>query len=130
MFQLSPIDAQWYSELKDNFAAMGFDISDMGHGAIAVQGVPYGLENQNYETLILDILSSYRDETVTLKDQQVDRMAFVVAQKAAIKNGKPLLDDEMQEIVKQLFETSVPSRTPDGKIVYIQQTDDQIDRLF
>jgi DNA mismatch repair protein MutL len=109
---------------------MGFDISDMGHGAIAVQGVPYGLENQNYETLILDILSSYRDETVTLKDQQVDRMAFVVAQKAAIKNGKPLLDDEMQEIVKQLFETSVPSRTPDGKIVYIQQTDDQIDRLF
>ena len=57
-------------------------------------------------------------------------MAFVVAQKAAIKNGKSLLDDEMQEIVKQLFETSVPSRTPDGKIVYIQQTDDQIDRLF
>ena len=130
MFQLSPIDAQWYSELKDNFAAMGFDISDMGHGAIAVQGVPYGLENQNYEALILDILSSYRDDTVTLKDQQVDRMAFVVARKAALKNGKTLSATEMQELLNQLFETSVPGRTPDGKIVYIQQTDDQIDRLF
>ncbi|MBO7260272.1 MAG: DNA mismatch repair endonuclease MutL [Bacteroidaceae bacterium] len=130
MFQLSPIDAQWYSELKDNFAAMGFDISDMGHGAIAVQGVPYGLENQNYETLILDILSSYRDDTASLKDGQLDRMAFAVAKKAAIKNGKSLSDDEIHEILDKLFETSCPGRTPDGKVVYIQQTDDQIDRLF
>lgn len=130
MFQLSPIDAQWYSELKDNFAAMGFDISDMGHGAVAVQGVPYGLENQNYESLILDILSSYRDDSVAQKEQQVDRMAFIVAQKAAVKSGKTLTEEEMEEIVKQLLETSVPGRTPDGKVVYIQQTDDQIDRLF
>ena len=34
MFQLSQVDAAAFSELKPRFAALGFDISDMGRGAL------------------------------------------------------------------------------------------------
>ena len=41
MFQLSAADAAIFSELKPRFAELGFDLSDMGRGAVAVQGVPF-----------------------------------------------------------------------------------------
>lgn len=130
MFQLSTSDAALFQNLKEDFTALGFDISDMGHGAVAVQSVPAGLENMDYEKLIVDMIAASRENGTESSDSQREKMAQSMAEKAAIKNGKTLTADEMNEIIRCLKSCEMPSRTPDGKTVYILQSPEALDRMF
>ena len=130
MFQLSQVDAASFVELKPRFAALGFDISDMGRGAIAVQGVPSGLEGQDYERLITDMIADLRINPTQEEDRQLESMALAMARKAAIPAGRHLSENEMQELLRSLKACDMPSRTPDAKTVYVIKTDQEISKWF
>lgn len=130
MFQLSQVDAVAFAELKPRFCALGFDISDMGHGAIAVQGVPSGMEGQDYERLITDMIDDLRINPTHEQDRQLESMALAMARKAAIPAGRNLSEDEMRELVQSLKACSIPSRTPDAKPVYVVKSAQEISKLI
>ncbi|MBO7114355.1 MAG: DNA mismatch repair endonuclease MutL, partial [Bacteroidaceae bacterium] len=100
MFQLSAADAAIFSELKPCFAELGFDLSDMGRGAVAVQGVPSGMEGQDYERLITDMIADLRINPTQEQSRQLESMALAMARKAAIPSGRHLTEDEMRELVR------------------------------
>ena len=130
MFQLSQVDAVAFSELKPRFAALGFDISDMGRGAIAVQGIPSGMEGQDYERLITDMIADLRINPTAEEERQLESMALAMARKAAIPSGRHLSDNEMQELLHSLKACSMPSRTPDAKPVYVVRSEQEISKWF
>lgn len=130
MFQLSASDAVVFEELKPRFAALGFDLSDMGRGAIAVQGVPSGMEGQDYERLITDMIADIRINPTHEEDRQLESLALAMAYKAAIPTGRHLSENEMQELVRSLKACSIPSRTPDAKTVYIVRSVQEISKLL
>ena len=130
MFQLSANDAAVFEELKPRFAALGFDLSDMGRGAIAVQGVPSGMEGQDYERLITDMIADIRINPTHEEDRQLESLALAMANKAAIPAGRRLSENEMQEIIRSLKACSIPSRTPDAKTVYIIRSVQEITKLL
>jgi DNA mismatch repair protein MutL len=130
MFQLSQVDAAAFAELKPRFAELGFDLSDMGRGAVAVQGVPSGMEGQDYERLITDMIADLRINPTQEEDRQLESMALAMARKAAIPAGRRLSENEMQELVRSLKACSMPSRTPDAKTVYVIKTDQEISGWF
>lgn len=118
MFQLSPADATAFEALKPRFSALGFDISDMGRGAIAVQGIPSGLESQDYENIILGMISDWKENPVTDEEGQIQAMALSMARKSAIPYGRQLSMQEMQELLRSLDACKLPTRTPDGHDTY------------
>ena len=126
MFQLSQVDAAAFAELKPRFAALGFDISDMGRGAIAVQGIPSGMEGQDYERLITDMIADLRINPTQEEDRQLESMALAMARKAAIPAGRHLSESEMQELLRTLKSCSMPTRTPDAKPTFVIKTDQEI----
>ena len=130
MFQLSASDAVVFEELKPRFAALGFDLSDMGRGAIAVQGVPSGMEGQDYERLITDMIADIRINPTHEEDRQLESLALAMANKAAIPTGRRLSENEMQELVRSLKACTMPSRTPDAKTVYIVRSVQEISKLL
>ena len=130
MFQLSQADAAVFAELKPRFAELGFDLSDMGRGAVAVQGVPSGMEGQDYERLITDMIADLRINPTQEEDRQLESMALAMARKTAIPAGRRLSENEMQELVRSLKACSMPSRTPDAKTVYVIKTDQEISGWF
>ena len=130
MFQLSASDAAVFADLKPRFAALGFDLSDMGRGAIAVQGVPSGMEGQDYERLITDMIADLRINPTHEEDRQLESMALAMARKAAIPAGRHLSETEMQELVRSLKACSMPSRTPDAKTVYVIKSVEEISKWF
>ena len=130
MFQLSASDAAVFADLKPRFAALGFDLSDMGRGAIAVQGVPSGMEGQDYERLITDMIADLRINPTHEEDRQLESMALAMARKAAIPAGRHLSEAEMQELVRSLKACSMPSRTPDAKTVYVIKSGEEISKWF
>lgn len=130
MFQLSQSDAAVFEELKPRFSALGFDISDMGRGAIAVQGVPSGMEGQDYERLITDMIADLRINPSHEENTQLESMALAMARKSAIPAGRHLTEDEMQELLRSLKACSMPSRTPDAKTVYVIKSEEEISKWF
>ena len=130
MFQLSQSDAALFEELKPRFNALGFDISDMGRGAIAVQGVPSGMEGQDYERLITDMIADLRINPAHEENTQLESMALAMARKSAIPAGRHLTEDEMQELLRSLKACSMPSRTPDAKTVYVIKSEEEISKWF
>lgn len=130
MFQLSQSDAAVFEELKPRFSALGFDISDMGRGAIAVQGVPSGMEGQDYERLITDMIADLRINPTHEENSQLESMALAMARKSAIPAGRHLTEDEMQELLRSLKACSMPSRTPDAKTVYVIKSEEEISKWF
>ena len=130
MFQLSAADAAIFSELKPRFAELGFDLSDMGRGAVAVQGVPSGLEGQDYERLITDMIADLRINPTQEQSRQLESMALAMARKAAIPSGRHLTEDEMQELVRFLKSSPMPSRTPDAKTTYVVKPVQEIQKWF
>ena len=130
MFQLSQADAAAFAELKQRFAELGFDLSDMGRGAVAVQGVPSGMEGQDYERLITDMIADLRINPTQEEDRQLESMALAMARKAAIPSGRHLSETEMQELVRSLKACSMPSRTPDAKTVYVVRSVQEISKMF
>jgi len=130
MFQLSASDAAIFTELKPRFAALGFDLSDMGRGAIAVQGIPSGMEGQDYERLITDMIADLRINPTHEEDRQLESMALAMARKTAIPSGRHLSETEMQELVRSLKACSMPSRTPDAKTIYVIKSEEEISKWF
>lgn len=130
MYQLSQVDAAVFAELKPRFAALGFDISDMGRGAIAVQGIPSGMEGLDYERLIADMIADLRINPTREEDHQLESMALAMARKAAIPAGRHLSVDEMEELLRSLKSCSMPSRTPDAKTVFIVRSLQEISKWF
>jgi DNA mismatch repair protein MutL len=130
MFQLSAADAAIFSELKPRFAELGFDLSDMGRGAVAVQGVPSGMEGQDYERLITDMIADLRINPTQEQTRQLESMALAMARKAAIPSGRHLTEDEMRELVRSLKSSSMPSRTPDAKTTYVVKPVQEITKWF
>ncbi len=130
MFQLSQADAAIFSELKPRFAELGFDLSDMGRGAVAVQGVPAGMEGQDYERLITDMIADLRINPTQEQSRQLESMALAMARKAAIPSGRHLSEDEMRELVRSLKSSPMPSRTPDAKTTYVVKSVQEITKWF
>ena len=130
MFQLSAADAAIFSELKPCFAELGFDLSDMGRGAVAVQGVPSGMEGQDYERLITDMIADLRINPTQEQSRQLESMALAMARKAAIPSGRHLTEDEMRELVRSLKSSPMPSRTPDAKTTYVVKPVQEISKWF
>ena len=128
MFQLSQSDAAAFADLKPRFAALGFDISDMGRGAIAVQGIPSGMEGQDYERLITDMIADLRINPTQEEDRQLESMALAMARKTAIPAGRHLSESEMQELLRSLKSCAMPSRTPDAKPTYVVKSDQEISK--
>lgn len=130
MFQLSLSDAAVFAELKPCFVQLGFDISDMGRGAIAVQGIPSGLEGQDYEKLITDMISDLRISPAQNTQMQLESMALAMARKSAIPYGRHLSDSEMQELLRSLKACDMPSRTPDAKVTFVVRSEQEIGKWF
>ena len=116
--------------LSDELSALGFEISSLGGGSYALQGVPVGLDGLEPTALLNDIVHSVLEQTTPVKEKIHERIALSMAKKVAIVVGQFLSTEEMTALVEQLFRTSQPARTPDGKSIISVISDNEIGRGF
>ena len=135
--QLSPSDSVTMEQILPELSSLGFDLSPLGGGTYAVNGIPAGLEGVESIALIRQILVDVADhDAMTGSASQVidltvsQSLHLSLARAAAIPYGQVLSNEEMENIVNSLFSCSNVNYTPDGKpiLVILPQTD--IDGLF
>ena len=137
--RLSPAEAVALNDMLPSLTAIGFDLSDLGGHTFAINGVPAGIEGLNPVTLLQQMLA---DSDVPASNPPSDispssflsplssRVALTLAQSVAIPYGQVLSNDEMEQLVNELFACSNVNYTPNGKPILSILPQLEIERLF
>ena len=128
--ELSMNESLVLESISDDLVSLGFDISSLGGATFVLNGVPVGIEGLQPVKLLTDIIHSAMEQTGDVAEKVRDRIATAMAKAVAIVSGQLLSQDEMASLIDDLFNTSMPSHTPDGKSVIHIMNDSEIDRIF
>lgn len=127
--KLTPVESSALAASAGEIIAAGFDISDLGDGNFAINALPAGTETLNATELLKDVLAE-TDGKTGIKEEIDKHIALVLARHAAISVGSELGDKEMGGMIDELFATSSPKYTPDGKLVVAIIPQEKIEGLF
>ena len=130
VMELSPADAATFADIEPQLQRFGFDVNDLGGGAISIVGYPSGLEGVDIQRLLAELLAAVADRGALTAEQLFGKMLLTLARAAAIPVGQVLSQAEMHDLVEQLFATSSPNYTPDGHLIVSILPQDTIEKLF
>ncbi|MCR5271276.1 MAG: DNA mismatch repair endonuclease MutL [Prevotella sp.] len=115
--EFSPSNAVVLQTMIPELASMGFEISDLGGGSFAINGVPAELDDVEPVNLFRSVVSDAIEHGVGSTEQMHASLALSMARHSAVSQGQVLSNDEMEGIVNQLFACSNVNYTPDGRAI-------------
>jgi DNA mismatch repair protein MutL len=127
--EFSPEEEEVVEEHIEDIKRVGFDIRKFGKRTYVVEAVPALLREGAKQALLAEIV----DEIIQLRSRSEDMkhvIAASVACKAALKAGDRLNDDEVDSLIKRLFETRMPFACPHGRPTMIRLSWEEIERRF
>lgn len=126
MFDVVESDVLLLNEMSEELSFLGFELSNLGKGTYAVNGIPSDCNESEAQNYLHALLDAFR-EGVKPEDR-LDRMAMELAESTAIKGGATLSEDEMMEIVSQLFSLPTQDYTINGKNVMTVIQQEEIEK--
>ncbi|MBP5513622.1 MAG: DNA mismatch repair endonuclease MutL [Bacteroidaceae bacterium] len=130
LIQFSMSDAPLLEEIQDELRALGFEMSSLGGGSYSVQGMPAGFEGVDPRRLLEDIIETLKVSGQHMENELHHRMALAMARDAAIPVGGVLTQQEMENLVDELFQQDEPNYTPDGKVIVAIFPHETLEKLF
>jgi DNA mismatch repair protein MutL len=126
---LTPAEFHILEEHKELIQKLGFEIKYFGGRTILVTAVPALVKNKSGEVFLKEILGQLQEEEKVEKDR-VKAVAKSFACHAAIKAGDRLNQEEMDNLVRQLFATEEPYSCPHGRPTIIKLSLDELNKKF
>ena len=130
MLQLPASEAAVLDSITDDLQAVGFDLSSLGGGSYAINGVPEGIEGLSPVELVRGMVHTAKEKGGDVKEDVQAVVALSLAKAAAIVYGQVLTADEMGNLVDSLFACPIPNYTPDGRTILATIKEDDIEKLF
>ncbi len=128
--QFAPSDAVVLEKLLPELSAMGFELTDLGKYSYGIQSVPAGLDGLNYVQLIREMVCDTIENGTGNLHNIHSSLALSLARHAAIPQGQILSNEEMENIVNELFACSNVNYTPDGKAILCILSQREIEQLL
>ena len=126
MLQLVPSESVLMERFLPDLQTMGFDISNLGGGSFAVNGIPASVEDYDPLALVRNIMTDAAEKGSSASaDELHSVLALSMARNTAVDYGQVLSNDEMERLVNELFVCTNANYTPDGRpvLVILPQTD-------
>ena len=117
-------------EIMEDLSYLGFELTDLGGGSYAINGIPSGIEGLNPVELIQSMVHTAMEKGGKVKEEVQSNLALTLAKAAAIVPGQVLTNEEMNGLVDVLFAVATPNYTPDGKTVLSVLQEDELEKLF
>ena len=130
IIDLPASDAAVLESIKDDFASVGFELTNLGSGSYSINGVPEGIEGLDPVQLVHSMLHTAMEKGGDVKEEVQSILALTLAKSAAIVYGQVLSSEEMVSLVDGLFACSAPNYTPDGLAVLYTLEDEAIEKKF
>ena len=130
IINLTPSDSPVLEEILDDLKFLGFDLNNMGGNSYALNGIPVETENLDNVALIQSMIDTAKNKGRDIKSDLHEMTALSLAEAAAISYGQILNNNEMEKLIDNLFASSSPNYTPDGKTILSVFTNDELFKRF
>ena len=128
--QLPASEAAVLESIMEDFSAVGFELTPLGGGSYAINGIPSGIEGLNPVELVRNMVHTAMEKGNDVKEEVQTMLALTLAKAAAIVYGQVLSNEEMANLVDNLFACPTPNYTPDGRTVLSTIKEEDIEKLF
>ena len=132
VLELSLEDKCLFTEIEMELRAVGFEIVEFGKSMYRIEGIP-ALLSEGVDTIkILEtIIEEVKSSGVGVSDSIHRIIANIISQnEATIRIKRNISPEERNSLIAQLFASSNPNNTPDGRKIINTLTDDVIDSMF
>lgn len=116
--------------LLEDICFIGFDLTNLGNNSYAINGLPAGVENLDPVSLIRNMVDRAIETGCEVREEICDSLALSLAKAAAIRPGKILSGEEMDNLLASLFSCQESNLTPDGKTIISKLTDEELEKRF
>ena len=128
--ELNAADFALMKELQTEIKEMGFDIHEFGKNTFIIHGVPADTVNYESTVLLEGLIENYKQNLQELKSNKRENLARSMARNMSIKSGKILTQEEMNNLIDELFACKMPYSTPNGKPTIATFSIDELDKRF
>ena len=128
--QFSASEQPILQSIMDDLSYLGFELTDLGGGSYAINGVPAGIEGLQPVKLVQDMVQTAQDKGCKIKEEVQGLLALSLAKAAAIVPGQVLSGEEMNHLVDELLTSTTPNYTPDGKVALAVINETELEKLF
>lgn len=128
--QFSASEIPVLQSIMEDLSYLGFELTDLGGGSYAINGVPTGIEGLRPTELVQNMVHTAIEKGCKVKEEVQSLLALSLAKAAAIAQGQVLSNEEMNNLVDSLLTSTSPNYTPDGKTTLVVMKEDEIEKLF
>ena len=128
--QFSASEIPVLESIMEDLSYLGFELTDLGGGSYAINGVPAGIEGLRPTELVQNMVHTALEKGCKVKEEVQSMLALSLAKAASIVTGQVLSNEEMNNLVDNLLTSSSPNYTPDGKTALVVLKEDEIEKLF
>ena len=128
--ELSAEDFDLLKEQEAEFKKLGFDIREFGKQTYIIQGLPSEAPNNDPTALIEGMIETYKNDQQIIKSNVRQKWIQSLAYGSSVKRGQKLSQAEMQNMVDELFATSMPYSLPNQKPIIVTYSLEELDKQF
>jgi DNA mismatch repair protein MutL len=128
--EFNAADFELIKELQEEIQLMGFDIREFGKNMFVIQGIPADMTQHDPAVLLEGLIENYKQNLQELRSDKRENLARSLARNMAIKSGKSLTQEEMNNLIDELFACKMPYNTPAGKPTISTFSIDDLDKRF
>ena len=110
--------------------SLGFEIDEMGFGAIAVRQVPDGVDGASVSDAVSEIVFALQNKRKISDEERFDEILHSIACKAAIKAGMRTDRFEAEKLAREVLSRDDIRYCPHGRPVAVSLTKYQLEKMF
>lgn len=128
--QFSASEVPVLQSILEDLSFLGFELTDLGGGSYAINGVPAGIEGLQPIELVQNMVHTALEKGCKIKEEVQSLLAMSLAKAAAIVPGQVLSNEEMNNLVDGLLTSASPNYSPDGKTALVVIKEEELEKLF
>lgn len=128
--ELNHVDYEVAKGIESELKSLGFDFEISPQRKIKLRGIPSDVRIGNESKALQELIEHYKENEVKLNLEKRDNLARSYACKHAIKTGDTLRDEEILNLIDNLFASKMPYVCPHGRPTIIKLSIDELDKKF
>lgn len=126
----SAADAEIISEIMPELKDMGFEMNPLGNTVFVITAIPAEINDGEVQNMLDEMVEDYKNSLMQKFNDKEQSIALSMAKQLAVKKGTKLKQEEMQNIIAQLFSCKIPNTSPFGKKTMIIMKDNDLTEKF
>lgn len=124
-------DALLLREVLPSIQDMGYDLEQLGPQDFVLYGVPANRQaSEDIEEILQTILEELKIHSGKLSTEKEDTTARAMVRLLSVKPGRKLSEEEMKNMIDELFACKTPYISPSGRLTFITLSLEELDKQF